>query len=73
MTRTLPLLALLAACADIPEVGRAEAALADPGQTPALLTADQLASLTGSTPDLSNALAGEAAALRARADRLRRR
>lgn len=73
MLRALPLFALLAACADIPEVGRAEAALADPGQTPALLTSVQLAALTGTTPDLSNALAGEAAALRARAERLRAR
>lgn len=73
MIRALPLCLLLAACSDFPEVGRAEAALANPGATPALLTHDQMAALQTTAPDRSNALAGEAAALRARADRLRRR
>lgn len=73
MIRALPLCLLLAACTDFPEVGRAEAALASPGTTPALLTAEELAQLS---PDANNAAAGlsaEAAALRARADRLRHR
>lgn len=73
MIRALPLFVLLAACADFPEVGRAEAALANPGQTPALLTSVELAQLSVNAPDRSNALSAEAAALRARAERLRRR
>ncbi len=73
MIRALPLCLLLAACTDFPEVGRAEAALADTAAPPALLTADELAALSPDAPDRSSALSGEAAALRARADRLRQR
>ena len=73
MIRALPLFLLLAACSDFPEVGQAEAALANPGDTPALLTTDELDALAVQAPDRSAALVGEAAALRARADRLRRR
>lgn len=74
MTRALPLLfLLLAACSEFPQVGRAEAMLANPGDTPPLLTETELAAVTSATPDRSNTLANEAAALRARAERLRRR
>ena len=77
MIRTLPLVRplvlILAACSDFPEVGRAEAMLANPGDTPPLLTADALAAITTAAPDRSAALAGQAAALRDRANRLRRR
>lgn len=73
MIRALPVLLLLAACSDFPEVGRAEAELANPGATPALLTVDELAALVTTTPDRSNAMAGEVAALRDRARRLRQR
>lgn len=73
MTRALPLLfLLLAACAPFPQVGRAEALLASPGDTPPLLTEAELAAATGAAPDQSNALADEAATLRARAERLRK-
>lgn len=73
MIRALPLFLLLAACADFPEVGRAEAKLTSADVTPPLLTAEELA-LALSNPSVSApALAAEAAALRARADRLRRR
>lgn len=72
MIRALPLFLLLAACADFPEVGRAEAKLASPDVTPALLTAEELASVA-SPPAATPGLFAEAAALRARADRLRRR
>lgn len=70
----LALCLFLPACADFPEVGRAEAALGAPGSTPALLSSDELVAL-GAVPvtDRSGALSGEAAALRARAARLRRR
>lgn len=70
MIRALPALLLLAACADFPDVG---AAVAASGATPPLLTATELAAITGTTPDLSNALAAEAAALRSRARLLRQR
>lgn len=73
MIRALPLFLLLAACSDFPEVGRAEAALANPGDTPPLLTAAELGAISATAPDRSNALAGEAAALRERARRLRGR
>lgn len=73
MTRALFLLPLLAACADIPQVGRAEAMLANPGDTPPLLTANELAAVTTAAPDRANALGAEAAALQARARRLRQR
>lgn len=73
MIRALPILLLLTACTDFPQVGRAEAELATDSTTPSLLTADELATLGASTPDLSNALSAEAAGLRARATRLRQR
>jgi hypothetical protein len=73
MIRALPLFLLLTACADFPEVGRAEAALVNPGDTPALLTSDEMAALSVTAPDRSAALAGEAAALRNRARHLRQR
>lgn len=73
MIRVLPALLLLAACSDFPEIGRAEAALANPGATPTLLTAEELAALGTTQPNRSSALAAEAAALRERARRLRAR
>ena len=76
MIRALPLCLVLAlaACAEFPEVGRAEAALTDPGATPPLLTSEEMAAIVESpVTDRSGALAAEAAALRARAARLRRR
>lgn len=73
MIRALPLCLLLAACADFPDVGRAETDLEASGETPALLTAHELAALTTAAPDLSNALAGDVAGLRERARRLRQR
>lgn len=73
MIRALPLFLLLAACSDFPEVGRAEAALADPGDTPPLLTADAVAMIGTAVPDQPSTLATEAAALRARALVLRQR
>ena len=74
MTRALPLLLLLlAGCSEFPDVGRAEAALTTPGTTPALLTASQLAAIDTAAPRPSGALAEQAAALRARANQLRRR
>jgi hypothetical protein len=73
MIRALPLCLLLAACSDFPEVGRAEADLANPGATPALLTADELAALSPAGPQPSAGLSGEVAALRERARRLRQR
>jgi len=74
MLRILPALFLfLAACSDLPNLSREDAALVDPGPTPPLLTAAELAAVTGPAPDRSNALAAEAAALRARAENLRAR
>lgn len=73
MIRALPILLLLTACTDFPQVGHAESELATASTTPTLLTADELVALGASTPDLSNALDAEAAALRARATRLRQR
>lgn len=73
MIRALPLCLLLAACADFPDVGRAETDLEASGETPALLTARELAALTTAAPDRSNALASDVAALRERARRLRQR
>ena len=73
MIRALPLCLLHAACADFPEVGRAEAELAVPGATPSLLTSRELATLATAAPDRSNALAGDVAGLRERARRLRQR
>lgn len=72
MIRALPLCLLLAACTDFPEVGRAQAALATPGPTPALLTAEELAQLSPGASNAGAGLSAEAAALRARANRLRR-
>lgn len=74
MTRILPLLLLLSACADFPEVGRAEAQLTNPGATPPLLTTAEMdAIIEAPVTDRSGALSGEAAALHARAARLRNR
>lgn len=73
MIRALPLFLALAACADFPEVGRAEAKLASPNVTPALLTAEELAAVTNDTAAPAPILAAEIAALRARAAVLRRR
>ena len=73
MLRALPLFLLLAACADFPEVGRAEAELARAGDTPALLTDSALAALVAGAPDRSDTLAAEASSLRDRARRLRNR
>ncbi len=71
MIRALPLCLLLAACADFPEVGRAEAAFATSGTAPALLTAEELAQINPRTSNAAAGLAAQAAALRARAARLR--
>ncbi len=74
MLRVLPALFLfLAACSDFPHLSRDGAALVDPGPTPPLLTATELAAISGTAPDRSNALSVEAAALRARAQNLRAR
>jgi hypothetical protein len=74
MNRAMPLLLVLAACSDFPEVGRAEAKLATTATTPPLLTAEQLALVTGGgLADRSGALSVEAASLRARAAALRQR
>jgi hypothetical protein len=64
---------LLAACSNISDVGLAEARLNATGVTPNLLTAEDLAALTTATQDPPPALAGEAAALQARAKTLRQR
>ena len=64
---------LLAACSNIPDVGLAEARLNATGVTPNLLTAEDLVALTTATQDTPPALAGEAAALQARAKTLRQR
>jgi hypothetical protein len=64
---------LLAACSNIPDVGLAEARLNATGVTPNLLTAEDLVALTTATQDPPPALAGEAAALQARAKTLRQR
>jgi len=64
---------LLAACSNIPDVGLAEVRLNATGVTPNLLTAEDLAALTTATQDPPPALAGEAAALQARAKTLRQR
>lgn len=71
MIRALPLCLCLAACTDFPEVGRAEAARAATGTTPALLTAEELTQLPQSASNAAAGLSAEAAALRARANRLR--
>lgn len=76
MIRALPLCLALAltACAEFPEVGRAEAALTAPGATPPLLTAEEMSAIVEApVTDRSGALAADAAALRARAARLRKR
>ena len=73
MIRALPFLLMLAACSDFPEVGKAEAMLADPGATPALLTAAEIAAINTAAPNRSNALGGEVAGLQDRARRLRLR
>jgi hypothetical protein len=64
---------LLAACSNIPDVGLAEVRLNATGVTPNLLTAAELAALTTATQVPPPALAGEAAALQARAKTLRQR
>ena len=64
---------LLAAWSNIPDVGLAEARLNATGVTPNLLTAEYLAALTTATQNPPPALAGEAAALQARAKTLRQR
>lgn len=74
--RALPfaLCLALSACTDFPEVGAAEATLTNPGITPPLLTSDALAQIAGAPViDRSGALLAQAAALRARAVRLRQR
>jgi hypothetical protein len=63
----------LAACSNIPDVGLAEARFNATGVTPSLLTAEELAALATATQDPPPALAGEAAALQARAKILRQR
>ena len=64
---------LLAACSNMPDVGLAEARLNVTGVNPNLLTDTELAALTTATQDPPPALAGEAAALQARAKTLRQR
>ncbi len=74
MTRAVPtLFLLLAACSDFPQLGRSDPAHGVSNTTPPLLTEAELAAVTGTAPDLSNALSAEAAALRARAENLRAR
>lgn len=69
--RLLALSALLAlaACAELPRLPWGAGAT---GATPPLLPADQLPS-PGTAPDPGTGLAGDAAALQARADQLRNR
>lgn len=69
MRRFLLALPLLAACTSFPEVDAAKTSLSATAQTPALLTAEEMAVLTGD-PALAE-VAGESAA--ARAARLRAR
>jgi hypothetical protein len=74
MPRRLLFLLLLSGCTSFPEVDAAKSNLTASAQTPALLTAEEMALLTGD-PALAE-IAGETAAaraarLRARADALR--
>lgn len=73
MLRAVLVLCILTGCSDFPEVGAAEARLKSTGATPRLLTGEELAALSAATPNRSPALATEAAALQARAKRLRQR
>jgi hypothetical protein len=73
MIRALPLILLLSACADFPEVGRAEADLAPAKTAPALLTTDELAAVVPAEVEDTNGLTGAALALQARARALRQR
>ncbi len=73
MTRAFVLFALLSACADLPKISNRGGQDVNPGQTPALLTSAELERLTAPAQSYANALSGEAAALRARGDQLRRR
>lgn len=63
----------LSACSDRPPIGPVETGSRPIGPTPPLLTAEVLAALATSAPITSPSLSAEAAALRARADRLRAR
>lgn len=77
--RTAPMLGMLlalAACATFPELDAANSAAKDAvgGAPPALLPMDQILGAAGTPPDgdpAGAALAGRAAALKARADALR--
>jgi hypothetical protein len=69
----LPLVLALQACAEFPEVGRAESLLSPDATAPALLTVEEMAALSTGPVRGGGALADEAARLRERANRLRRR
>ncbi len=73
MLRALPLLLLLSACADFPEVGQAIARSGPATPTPALLPMEQITTPAPRAEARGDALSARVAALRARAAALRAR